>query len=99
MYALFSDTVKNGRPANAWVAITDCRRLPKEDGEQLKKCDFQPDSRTNKRVKVDKWAVSEAAAGCVTGKLKRLFKFNEMLNGCRRDVDERTRRDLDESDY
>ena len=82
---------------------TSCKRrscdLPKENADQVKEGDRQTDHRMNKRAKVAKWTVSEAAVARPTGKLKRVFKSDDVLNCRRRDVDERTRRDLDESSY
>ena len=67
--------------------------------DQINKTGRQTDSRTNKRAKVAKWTESEAAAARVTGrKLKRVSNFDDVLDGGRRDVDKRTRRDLDKSD-
>ena len=75
------------------------RRLPKEDADQINKDGRQNDARTNKRAKVAKWAVSEAAAARADGKTtKRVSKFDDVFDGGRRDVDERTRRDLDDCD-
>ena len=99
LYALNFGPVSNERPANAGVATTQSRRLPKEDADQINKKGRQTDPRTNKRAKVAKWAVSKAAAVGADGKkIKRVSKFDDVLDGGRRDVDERTRRDLDESD-
>ena len=99
LYASNSGPVSNKRPANAGVAPTQSRRLPKENADQVKKGDRQTDPRTNKCAKVAKWTVSEAAAARATGKkLKRVSKSDNVLDGCRRDVDERTRRNFDESD-
>ena len=100
LYASNSGPDSNGRPANAGIATTQSHRLPKEDTDQIKEGDRQADPRTSKRAKVAKWAVSEAAAARATGKkLKRVSKSDDVLDGCHRDVVERTRRDLDESDY
>ena len=98
LYALNSGPILNGRLANAGVAITQSCNLPKENADQIKEGDRQTDPRTNKRAKVAKWTVSEAAAARATWKLKRVSKSNDVLDGRRVDVDERTRRDLDESD-
>ena len=99
LYALNSGLVSNKRFANARVANTQNRRLSKENANQVKEGDCQTDPRTNKRAKVAKWTVSEAAAVRATGKkLKRVSKYDNVFDGCRRDVDERSRRDLDESD-
>ena len=99
MYASNSGPVSNGRPANVGVATTQSRRLPQEDADQINKEGRQTDPRTNQRAKVAKCAVSEAAAACADGKkTKRVSKSDDVLDGGRRDVDERTRRDLDESD-
>ena len=73
--------------------------MPKENADQVKEGDRQTDHRTNKRAKVAKRTVSEAAVARATGKLNRVSKSDDVLNGRRRDVDERTRRDFDESDY
>ena len=87
------------RPANAVVASTQSRRLPKEDANQINKEGRQTDPRTNKRAKFAKWAVSEAAATRADKKkTKRVSKSDDVLDRGRRDVDERTRRDLDEPD-
>ena len=76
------------------------RRLPKENANQIKKeesCHLA-DPRTKERA-VAKWAVSKAAATRGSGKkLKRVCKSDDVLDNGRRDVDERTRRDLDEAD-
>ena len=99
LYASNSGPVSNGRLANAGVATTESCDLPKENADQVKEGDRQTDHRTHKRAKVAKWTVSEAAVARAIGKLKRVSKSDDVLNGRRRDVDERTRRDLDESDY
>ena len=99
LYASNSGPDSNGRPTNAGVASTQSRRLPKDNADHVKKGDRQTDPRTNKRAKVAKWTVSKAAAARVAGKkLKRVSKSDDMLDGSRRDVDERTGRNLDESD-
>ena len=99
LYASSSGPVSNRRFANAGVATKQSRRLPKEDVDQINKEGRHTDSRTNKRAKVAKWSVSEAAVACVVSKkLKRSFKSDDDLDCSRRDVDERTQRDLDESD-
>ena len=73
--------------------------MPKEDANQINKEGCQTDSRTNTRAKVAKLEISEVAAARADGKkTKREFKSDDVLDGGRRDVDERTRRDLDESD-
>ena len=91
LYASNFGPVSNGRPANAGIATTQSRRMPKEDADQIKEGDRQTDPRTSKRAKVAKWAVSEAAAARATGKkLKRVSKSDHVLDGCRRDVDART---------
>ena len=78
---------------------TQSRRLPKEDADQINKEGRNTDPRTNKRAKFAKWSVSEAAVARAVGKKPtRSFKSDDDLNGSRRDVDERTRRDLDEFD-
>ena len=99
LYALSSGPVSNGRLANDGVAITQSRRLHKEDADIINEGDRQTDPLTNKRAKITKWTVTEAALARAIGKLKRVSKSDDVLNGRRRDVDERTRRDLDESDY
>ena len=99
LYSSSSGPVSNRRFANAGVATTQSRRLPKKDADQINKEGRNTDSRTNKRAKVAKWSVSEAAvARGVDKKPKRSFKSDDDLDGSRRDVDERTRRDLDEAD-
>ena len=99
LYALSSGPVLSRRPPNAGVATTQSRRLPKKDADQINKDGRQTDFRTNKRANVAKWAVSEAAAARSDGKkTKRVSKSDDVLDGGRRYVDERTRRDLDASD-
>ena len=99
VYASSSGPVSNGRLANAGVATSQSRCLPKEDPDQINKEGRNTDSRTNKRAKVAKWSVSEVAVARAVGKKpKRSFKSDDDLDGSRRYVDERTRRDLDESD-
>ena len=99
LYASFSLPVSSGRFANAEIATMQSRRLPKEDADQINKKGRNTDSRTNKRAKDAKRSVSEAAVARAVGKRpKRSFKSDDDLDGSRRDVDERTRRDLDESD-
>ena len=99
LYASNSGPVSNGRPTNARVASTQSRRLPKENADQVKEGDRQTDPRTTKRAKVAKWMISEAAAARVIGKkLKRVSKSDDVLDGCRCDMEERTRRNLNESD-
>ena len=77
------------------------RRLPKENANQLKKeesCHLA-DPRTKKRAKVAKRAISEAAATLEIGqKHKRVCKSDDVLDGCRHEVDECTRRDPDKAD-
>ena len=69
--------------------------MPKNHADNINDKYRQIDSRTNKRAK---WAVSEAtSARFVEEKPKRSSKFNNGFDGNRRDVDERIRRDLDES--
>ena len=99
LYAKNSGPVSNGRLANAGVAITQSCDLPKENADQVKEGDRKTDHWTNKRATVAKWTVSEAAVARATDKLNRVSKSDGVLNGRRRDVDENTRRDLDESDY
>ena len=80
-------------------ATTQSRRMAKEEADQINDESRQTDHRTNKRSKVAKWAVSETASSRLVGtKPKRSCKSTDVLDGDRRDVDERTRRDLDESD-
>ena len=84
---------------NARVASTQSRRLPEEDADKINKEGRQTDPRTNKRATVAKWAVSEAGAASGDGKeTKRVSKFDDVLDGGRRNVEERTRRNLDEYD-
>ena len=99
LYASSSGPVSNGRFANAGVATSQSRRLPKEDADQINKENRNTDSPTNKRAKVAKWSGSKAAvARAVSKKPKRSFKSDDDLDSSRRDADERIRRDLDESD-
>ena len=99
LYASSSGPVSSRRPPNAGVATTQNRRLPKEDGDQIKKDGRQTDPRTNKRSKVAKWAVSQAAAARADGKTtKRVSKSDDVFDGGRRNANERTRRDLNDSD-
>ena len=58
----------SGRFANAGVATTPSRRMPKEDADQINDDSLQTDPRTNKRFKVAKWAVSKAASASLVGK-------------------------------
>ena len=98
-YASSSGPVSSRRPVNAGVASTQSRRLPKEDTDQINKEDRQTDPRTNKRAKLAKWAISKAAAALADGKkTKCVSESDDVLDGGRRDVDERTWRDLDKSD-
>ena len=97
LYASHSGPISNGRLANAGVAIMQSCGLPKENADQIKESDYQIDFQTNKCAKVAKYTVSEAAAARAIGKLKRVFKSDDVLDGRRRDVSERTRCDLDES--
>ena len=91
LFASSSGSVSNGHFANAKVATTQSSRLPKEGRNT--------DSRTKKRAKVAKWSVSETAvARAAENKPKRSLKSDDVLDGSHRDLDERTRRDLDESD-
>ena len=73
---------------------------PKKTRTKLKKKEFrQIDLGKNKRAKVAKWTVLEAAVASATGtKPTRSCKSDDVLDGGRRDVVECTRRDLDESD-
>ena len=98
LYASNSGPVFNGRPANAEVARTQSRRLRKENADNVKEGDPLTNPWTNKRAVV-KWTVSKAAAArFATKKLKRVSNCDDMLEGCRRDVNKRTRRNLDKSD-
>ena len=58
LYASSSGPVTNGRPANAGVATTQSRRLPKKDTNQINKESRQTDPRTINRANVAKWTVS-----------------------------------------
>ena len=99
LYASSSGPVSSKRPPNVGVTTTQSRRLPKEDANQINKDGRQTDPQTNKRAKVTKWAVTEAASARADGKTtKRVSKSDDVFHGGRRDVDERTRRDLDNSD-
>ena len=98
LYASISGPVSNGRLANAGVATTQSCGVPKENVDQIKE-GRQTDPRTNKCAKVAKWAVSVAAAARADGnKTKRVSKSDAVIDGGLCDVDERTRRDLDEFD-
>ena len=97
LYASISGQISTGRFANAVVATSQSRLL-NENADQVKEGDRQSDIRTTKRYKVAKWTVSEAAAArAPEKKAKRSCKSDDVLDGCRRNVDERTRRNLDES--
>ena len=99
LYPSSPGPVSNGRFANAGVATTQSRRLPKEDEDQINKEGRNTDFQTNKRSKVAKWSISEAAVARAAGtKPKRSFNSDDILDGSRRDVNERTRRDFDEVD-
>ena len=65
MYASNFGPVSNGRPPNAEVASTQSRRLPKENANLRQEVDCQTELRTNKRAKVSKWTISEAAAAAL----------------------------------
>ena len=54
LYPSSFDPVSSRRPANAGVATTQYRRLPKEDADQINKGSRQTNPRTNKRAKVAK---------------------------------------------
>ena len=99
-YASTSGPVSSGQTAHAGSATTQKRRRPKEErlsGEE--EGDSQADPWTNKRSKVAEWAVSKAAAARVAGKqAKREHMSDDVLDGGRRDVDERTKRDIYKSD-
>ena len=99
LYASLSGPVSSRRPPNAGVATTQSRRLFKEDADKINQDGRQTDPRTIKRTKVAKWTVSEAAAARADGKkTTRVFKSDDVFDGSRRDVYERTRRDFDDSD-
>ena len=98
LYASNFRPVFKWRFSNVGVATTQICRLPKENANQIKEGDHQTDPQTNKRSKFAKWTLSEAAAARATGKLKRVSKSDDVHDGCRRDVDELIRRDLDKSD-
>ena len=69
------------------------RRLPKENANQINKEENSlfSDPRTKKRAKVTKRAVSAAAATVGIGqKHKRWWKSDDVLEGCRHEVDEFT---------
>ena len=94
LYTSTADPVSSGRAAIAGVGTTPSRRLPKKDADKIKKEGRQTDSQTNKRSKVAKWAVSEAAAARATGKKpKSVRKSDDVFDGSRHDVEECTRRD------
>ena len=99
LYASSSGPVSNKRFANARVATMQSSRLPKKAADQINKEGRNTDSRTNTRATVARWSVSKAAVARAVGKKpKRSFKSDDVLDGSRRDLDERTRRDIDESD-
>ena len=97
-YASTSGTRSSGRVANAGVATTQSRRMPKEDTDQINDDGRQTDPRTNIRAKVAKCSVLDAVSARLVGKQpKRSCKSDDALDGDCRDVGEHTRRDLDES--
>ena len=99
LHASTTGSGSSRRFANAGVATTQSLSMPKEDADEINNEGRQTDPRTNKRSKVAKWAVSKAASAHLVGKQqKRNCKSNYVLDGDRRDVDERTWRDLDKSD-
>ena len=99
LYTSSSCPGSSRRYPNARVATTQSRRLPKEDADQINKDGRQTDARTDKRAKVVKWAVLEAAAARADGKTtNRVSKSDDVFDGDCRDVNERTRRDLDDFD-
>ena len=61
LYLSFLNHVSNGSFANAEIANTQSRRLPKKDADKINKESSKTDSRTNKCAKVAIWSVSEAA--------------------------------------
>ena len=92
--------VSTGRPTHAGGASKQSSRLPKEDADKIKEENGHiADPGTKERAMVAKRAVLEAAATLGIGQNhKRVCKSDDVLDGCRRDVDERTRRDPDEAD-
>ena len=99
LYASITGLGSTERFAKAGVATTQTRRMPNEDSDHINDEGRQTDPWTNKRANVAKWAVSVAASASLVGtKPKRSCKSNDVLDGDRRDVDERTGRDLDELD-
>ena len=99
LFASSSEPASSRRFADAEVATTLRHRLPKEDADRFNKEGRQIDPRTNKRAGIAKWAVSETAAARADGnKTKRVSKHDDVLDSYRRDVDECTWRDLDDSD-
>ena len=99
LYASFAGPVLNRRFASAGFATTQIRRLPKEHANQINKEYCKTDPRTNKRAKFAKLVVSKTATVCANRtKTKQVSKFDDVLDGGRRDHDERTLRDFNESD-
>ena len=81
------------------VAITNSRRMPKEDADRINDENRQIDFRKNKHFKVAKWTVSEVASPSLVGKQpKRSCKWNDVFDGDCPDVDEQTWRVFDKSD-
>ena len=68
LYALNPDLVSNGRPAHTGVEITQSCCLPIENANRIKEENRQTNPRKNKRAKVAKSTVLEAAAARATGK-------------------------------
>ena len=99
-YASASGPVSRGRIAHAESATTQRRRRSKlERQSKGEEDDSQADPLKNKRANVSKWALLKAAAARFAGKqAKQKHKSYDVLDGGRRDVDERTRRDLYKSD-
>ena len=101
MYGSVYGPATSGRTAHAGSATTQKSRRSKEekqnDGEE--EGGHQTDLWTNERAKVAKWAVSKAAAARVAGKTPKLEPMSDdVIDNVDLDVDERTRRTLDESD-
>ena len=90
-YALTFGSSSNGRFADAGVETTQSFRMPEEDAYQINDEGRQTDPWTKKSTTVDKWVISDATSlRLVETKPKRSCKTNDVLDGDRRDVDERT---------
>ena len=86
------------RLANAGVATTQSCRLPKEDANQLTNRAVTPIFGRINALKLTNGRFQKLQPPSLTDRRKRLSISDDLNYGGRRDLDERTRRDLDDSD-